>query len=488
MKYSVSIIIIAFNTVDYIKYCLDSVFSQNFKDFEVIIVDNASTDGTATIIKNYIAEKQNVVFLQNDKNLGGAAAGNIGIKKARGEYVFIMDSDDIMPSDTLKTLYHCAKSHSSDIVIGRAKSIYGDKIKNFKFKFYSIPYSLTGTYKQLSDCKELLISPFYWGRLYKTELLQKNNIYMPEGFVFADMYFNSKALKFAKNITVCEHLSYLWRRFGKNETHVSITSSENQTQIFADRLQSYYDLEEIFSEPEYADLLKSMRLYNLLRLLIPAKFAAKDATFAKLYFEEMYKYLQSFSYDDIKDCIYMTSKKKLLCYLIKEKRFNEFVNFSSSKEKLKTEQEGTYAVVKEKLRPHNVPLGFLRHTVRKPKACHLLSVNKIFNHYKFSFEVKIPTESTLSVLRAVLSDKNGNEIYLSHVQGRRQSNNTTTFYFYIPQKVLRNIFERNKYYISAEMLINNNFCSTLLTYKNEDLIIRRSTKKLTLNGKPIEKY
>ncbi len=488
MQYHISVVIIAYNTANYIKTCLDSVFSQNFKNFEIIIVDNASTDGTADIIKDYTAEKSNVVFIENDKNLGGAIAGNMGIQKAQGEYVFIMDSDDIMPEGTLKALYRCAQKNHSDIVIGRAKILFSNTVRNLKFKLYSIPYCLTGTYKNLYECKELLISPFYWGRLYRTELLRKNDIYMPENFVFADMYLNSKALKCAKNITVCEHLSYIWRRFEEKDAHVSITSTENQTKTFADRLQSYYDLEQLFSDPSDSEILKNIRMYNLLRLLILTKFTANNSSFAKLYFEEMYGYLEKISYDEIKDCIYMTSKKKLLCYLIKEKRFDEFVEFSNPKYKFKTKVKGKYAVIIGKSRPHDVPLDFLRHVVRKPEECTFRNINRILNYYKFTFDIDTPPKNKFSVLRAVLLDENGNEIHFSQVHSNLKAEHLKNFSFYIPKKVFDSFSENMQYSINAEMLFNNNFCSTSLTYEKEKLIIQKSKKRITLNGNTIQKY
>lgn len=485
MDFKVSVIIVAYNTENYIKDCLDSVFSQNLKDFEVIIVNNASTDGTATIIKNYIAEKQNVIFLQNDKNLGGAAAGNMGIKKARGKYVFIMDSDDIMPSDTLKTLYHCAKSHSSDIVIGRAKSMYCDTVRNFKFKLYSIPYCLTGTYKSLHECKELLISPFYWGRLYKTDLLRKNNIQMPENFIFADMYLNSKALKFAKNITVCEHLSYIWRRFGTNDSHISITSPKNQIKTFIDRLQSYYDLEQLFSDPADSELLNSLRIYNLLRLLILTKFTDKNPSFAKLYFEEMYKYLEKIPYNDIKDNIYITSRKKLICYLIKEKRFEEFVKFSNPKHELKSKATGKYAVIRKNMRPENVPKEFLRHIIRKPEYCLFTGVSKFFGFYKFSFSIGTSPKNNFRVLRALLLDQNGNELYLSKVYNSPNYKKSKKFSFYIPRDILDGITENTPYSINIDMLFNGNFSSAHLLKDGTAITINKHKNSLTLNSKTI---
>ena len=79
MKYSVSVILIAYNTETYIREALRSVLLQDFENFEVIIIDNASKDNTVQIITAEIKGKENVTLIINAENLGGAVAGNIGI-------------------------------------------------------------------------------------------------------------------------------------------------------------------------------------------------------------------------------------------------------------------------------------------------------------------------------------------------------------------------------------------------------------------------
>lgn len=95
----VSVVIPAYNSASYIEGCLDSVFKQTFKDWEVIIIDDGSNDDTRIVIEEYI-NRSNILsgrfqYLRNEKNMGAAAARNPGIEVSRGDFISFLDSDDI---------------------------------------------------------------------------------------------------------------------------------------------------------------------------------------------------------------------------------------------------------------------------------------------------------------------------------------------------------------------------------------------------------
>lgn len=480
MKYWVSVIIIAFNTEKYIDDCLNSVFTQNLKKFEVIIIDNASTDNTANIIESHIKGKENVNFIRNTENLGGAASGNQGIKNAQGEYIFLMDSDDVMPEGTLEALYCCAKNEDCDIVIGRAKSIYGTQVRNFKFKFYCIPYAFSGVYNKDNLRRELLISPFYWGKLYRNTFLQKNGVYMPEKKLYADLYFSTKAIKCAETVAVCDHLSYLWRRFEDTDKHISITNSANQTENFFDRIQSYYELEELFEDEEG---LQYIRLYNLVRLLIPIKSVCKEPSFAWFYFEQMTKYLKKISLCDIAESPYLTAQKKILCYLIKQNRFYEFVQLSDPDYKFATHNESNYVVVNDDSRPENIPDEFVRQILQKPQSCVLLGVTKSLSTYLFECTVNTSCGNHFTCLRAVLIGNNGHEKYVARIENQTSQSDSNMFSFVIPKKVIKKVISCEKCRIAVEFLFNGNFCSVWLSNGDKILSVSKSRIGILFNGK-----
>lgn len=99
----VSVIVPVYNTAKYVRYCVESILSQTMKEFELILVDDGSSDGSEKICDEYSNEFPNVVSL-HQKNRGVSAARNLGIEMASGDYIVFVDSDDWVESDYLETL------------------------------------------------------------------------------------------------------------------------------------------------------------------------------------------------------------------------------------------------------------------------------------------------------------------------------------------------------------------------------------------------
>lgn len=115
-KYKVSIIIVSFNTLELTKQCLKSVYEQT-KDisFEVIVIDNGSLDGSVEMIKQQFPY---VILIQNNDNLGFGKANNIGLTKAKGEYIFYLNSDTILLNNAVKIFYDYWKNNSGICALG----------------------------------------------------------------------------------------------------------------------------------------------------------------------------------------------------------------------------------------------------------------------------------------------------------------------------------------------------------------------------------
>ena len=119
----VSIIITNYNYCKYLKYCLDSCFNQSFskKKYEVILVDDHSTDESKNIAESY-CKKNNFKLIINKKNLGVAASSNIGIKNSKGKFFVRVDSDDYVNKNFIKYLYGCLKKRSN--ILGVTSDYY----------------------------------------------------------------------------------------------------------------------------------------------------------------------------------------------------------------------------------------------------------------------------------------------------------------------------------------------------------------------------
>ena len=110
----ISIIVPCFNNEKYVEKCLDSINQQSFKDFEVIIINDGSTDNSKEIIEHFIKTKPNY-HLINQKNMGVSTARNNGLKLVKGEFVCFVDADDYIESNYLKELYKAIKETHSDL-------------------------------------------------------------------------------------------------------------------------------------------------------------------------------------------------------------------------------------------------------------------------------------------------------------------------------------------------------------------------------------
>ena len=117
----ISVIIPVYNVENYLRECIESVLNQTFRDFEVILVDDGSTDSSGDICDEYV-EKDERVTVIHQKNGGLSVARNTGLSEANGKYVYFLDSDDYISENALATLLNIAENDSSDIVFFDAVS------------------------------------------------------------------------------------------------------------------------------------------------------------------------------------------------------------------------------------------------------------------------------------------------------------------------------------------------------------------------------
>lgn len=122
----ISILMPAYNSERFISEAIDSMLNQTFKDFEFLIIDDASTDKTRNIIRNYQKRDKRIRVITNKKNLKIAATLNIGINKAKSEIIARMDPDDISHPDRLFIQYQFLKSHPKVAIVGANIQIIGN--------------------------------------------------------------------------------------------------------------------------------------------------------------------------------------------------------------------------------------------------------------------------------------------------------------------------------------------------------------------------
>lgn len=315
MEYPISIVCIVFNTEKWLKECLNSIYAQTIQNFELVVVNSGSDEATTKLLEEYIEKKENVNYIKSEKNIGGAAAGNLGIKAASGKYVILMDSDDVLPKTALENLLHTAQSNQCDVVIGRSKSIYKKKIINNKYQLDWITWTQEMVISDLKEAPFISTAPFYWGKLFRTEFLREHDIYMIENMINADRYFTCKALKYSRKTAVIHNSCYYWRRFVENSKQ-SITSNKADLKYFLDRYESTLQVESLFDEKEEKELYDYIRIVGLLRLFIPISNVSNNGEFGQKYCEVMNTYLRTFDIESLLNTPLLSSREKVYCYYL----------------------------------------------------------------------------------------------------------------------------------------------------------------------------
>ena len=119
-----SVIILTLNSLKFIRPCLDPIFAQNYKNFEVIVVDNGSKDSTVSFIKENFSK---IILIENRENLGACKARNQGIEVARGRWILTLDCDIILEKDFLNKIIKFAKESEESVGILQPKILRGDR-------------------------------------------------------------------------------------------------------------------------------------------------------------------------------------------------------------------------------------------------------------------------------------------------------------------------------------------------------------------------
>ena len=134
MNELITIVINVYNREKYIKKCLDSIVNQTYKNLEILIVDDGSTDNTVKICKSY---KDKRIRIISGKNTGISLARNVGIDNAKGNYLYYVDSDDFIELDTIEYLYKLIKKYNVDISTCVSKHIHNYNIKKEDYRMIS---------------------------------------------------------------------------------------------------------------------------------------------------------------------------------------------------------------------------------------------------------------------------------------------------------------------------------------------------------------
>lgn len=303
MENKISIIVPVYNVEKYVKRCIDSILNQTYKNLEVILINDGSTDKSGYICDMYAGNDDRIKVI-HQINKGLSKARDRGIKESSGEYILFIDSDDWIECNALEILMNNVKYEDIDILI------YGYKVEFIQKdnKKIEIVTSEEKYYKTVLDYLDDFdiyrtngLFGYCWNKMYKADIIRKNKVFFGEYLFPEDLYFNFKVLPYCKNIKIINksfyhymHQSEITLSKVKKDEIIVMNQIYDNTVEFLKKMNSYennkeyvstkyienimsYILNEVFKSSHRINNMKN--LYNNIRVKDSIKYFNSDITF-----------------------------------------------------------------------------------------------------------------------------------------------------------------------------------------------------------------
>ena len=203
----VSIIVPIYNSEKYLTDCLESIINQTYKNLEIILIDDGSTDNSKRICETFVKNDKRVVYIRKT-NGGISSARNKGLDICNGQYICFVDSDDMIDKNYIMDFMNCLQKNVdmlSCCFLKFSKNVFSDNIvKNYK----KVSYDINNKYKLLLSTSK----GYVWNKLYKRDIIIKYNIRFNEKISMCeDLEFNFNYLKYCNYVIYIENQNYFYR-------------------------------------------------------------------------------------------------------------------------------------------------------------------------------------------------------------------------------------------------------------------------------------
>lgn len=284
----ISIIMPLYNAQKFLAQAIESVLQQTYKDFELICVDDGSTDNTVSIVEKYMVEDHRIKLLKNDKRSGAAVARNKGIEKAQGDYISFLDGDDIIEPDMYQKAYTCMEANGLDLVCFEYIHVPTEKISEKQYIFHSDEYL-----KKYCNAPFRLLSIDYidfiswtggpWNKLIRRELITKNKLEFQNLQCFNDIYFSLMTYIFSNKM--------MFLKDNKPMIYVRDHFTPTRISYSRDPMCAYWCIKKLVDELQDRDLLQTYADYVLAKAFV-ILLSGLDKTKEKDKKAEFYNFLQ----------------------------------------------------------------------------------------------------------------------------------------------------------------------------------------------------
>lgn len=278
----VSVVIPIYNVENYLEDCLNSIVNQTLEDIEIICINDGSTDNSLDILNRY-AEKDDRMTVITQENGGHAVATNRGMGMAKGKYLYLMDSDDIVELNTLEDTYNLAEEKNLDFVIFKAINYNDPEDRYYETEVYSMGNLLKVVGKNVFNYKDLPQNVLFnmsvtpWSKLYNREFVERIGAKFPEGLVFEDNVFFWQVMFNADRVYFYDEFLFTRRWYSSSST----TAGDKR---FLDSIKVYNLIWEEFRKHNEFEKNKDV-LYNRKVSIGSMRFSKIKPEFKNMYFE-----------------------------------------------------------------------------------------------------------------------------------------------------------------------------------------------------------
>lgn len=283
MKYSVTIAMPIYNVALYVEKSLLSALNQTFSNIEYLLIDDKGMDGSMDIVRRIISvhpRGKDVRIIDQEYNQGTAAARNAMVANASGEFLFIMDSDDIISSDCIDILYQKMQQHSVDFVAGSFKR------RDWDGNLLSGGYQYKNTLIEGGDYAvaeyrygqghDIYVAT--WNKLYRTQFLRSNNIRCIDGYMIDDVWFTYQVVMYARSCYLVSDCTLFYTYNPNSVTSVRYSEKLSEQYVGTLSLKSKW-IHNLCNRSLYNGLM-----YDILKMSIYHSYCICDSKF--IHFEK----------------------------------------------------------------------------------------------------------------------------------------------------------------------------------------------------------
>ncbi len=302
---TVSVVIPVYNVEAYLPQCIESVVGQTYRDIEIILVDDGSTDGSGKICDEYAARDSRIQVIHTE-NRGLSAARNKGVETSRSDYLSFLDSDDWMEPNAIETLLDTAMRFDADVVVSR-----------FCREFIGRSEQLKTDFKEIRTLKnEEILSVFStgemtnltWNKLYRSNRFQPYSF--PEGRTYEDVSIIWKIMKDLSDsdgtVVVIPDVLFHYRMQKSSIVHTpSMKNAVDNWTAHQEKFNGLPNYHKHFFPDNIGSISKMLRYYSA--------FSKSEKKAAKPVVKEMRKFSKTYFYEIMRGDYF--KRTKLVCFI-----------------------------------------------------------------------------------------------------------------------------------------------------------------------------